>query len=66
MAGGVAETGGINASQWRELLSDSKLQAHTRHHFSSELIALGPLTHVRFNIFPDGGVSRLRLFGRIA
>jgi allantoicase len=24
---------------------------------------LGPVTHVRFNIFPDGGVSRLRLFG---
>jgi allantoicase len=22
------------------------------------------ITHVRFNIFPDGGVSRLRLFGR--
>jgi allantoicase len=27
------------------------------------LIGLGPVTHVRFNIFPDGGVSRLRLFG---
>ena len=26
--------------------------------------ALGDVTHVRFNIFPDGGVGRLRLFGR--
>jgi allantoicase len=25
--------------------------------------AVGPATRVRFNIFPDGGVSRLRLFG---
>ncbi|HKR47404.1 MAG TPA: hypothetical protein VJU59_48385, partial [Paraburkholderia sp.] len=27
------------------------------------IAALGPVTHVRFNIFPDGGVSRLRLWG---
>ena len=27
---------------------------------------LGPITHVRLNIFPDGGVSRLRLFGKVA
>ncbi|WP_423221422.1 hypothetical protein, partial [Burkholderia contaminans] len=26
----------------------------------------GPVTHVRFNIFPDGGVSRLRLWGEPA
>ena len=29
-------------------------------------VALGPITHIRFNIFPDGGVSRLRLWGRLA
>jgi allantoicase len=52
--------------EWREILADSKLQAHTRHRFAKELVDLGPITHVRFNIFPDGGVSRLRLFGRIA
>ena len=28
------------------------------------LADLGPVTHVRFNIHPDGGVSRLRLFGK--
>ncbi|MFP5339424.1 MAG: 6-carboxytetrahydropterin synthase, partial [Gammaproteobacteria bacterium] len=33
---------------------------------SAEQIAkLGPVTHVRLNIFPDGGVSRLRLFGKV-
>jgi allantoicase len=26
---------------------------------------LGPVTHVRLNIFPDGGVSRLRIKGQI-
>ena len=31
-----------------------------------ELARLGPVTHVRLSIYPDGGVSRLRLCGRIA
>jgi allantoicase len=26
----------------------------------------GPATHVRLNIFPDGGVARLRVWGRVA
>jgi allantoicase len=63
--GGVANDGAFQSIDWRELLPMSKLQAHTRHSFVSELNDLGDVTHVRFNIFPDGGVSRLRLFGRI-
>ncbi len=51
---------------WQELLPTTKLQAHTQHLFEAELRAKGPFTHVRLNIFPDGGVSRLRLFGRAA
>lgn len=54
------------ALEWRELLPDSKLQAHTRHVFVDELKTCGEATHARFNIFPDGGVSRLRLYGIIA
>ncbi len=53
------------AVEWQELLSNSKLQAHTRHVFVDEIKDCGAATHVRFNIFPDGGVSRLRLFGRM-
>jgi allantoicase len=41
----------------------TKLQAHTRHFFIDELLADGPLTHVRVNVYPDGGVSRLRVWG---
>jgi len=44
-----------NRSCRRTIFIDSK----------SEVAALGPVTHVRFNMFPDGGVSRLRLFGAI-
>ncbi len=50
---------------WQELLPNTKLQAHTLHEFANEIVDCGTVTHVRFNIFPDGGVSRLRLYGRI-
>ncbi len=51
---------------WPELLPAQKLSADAIHHFDAEaLAALGPVTHVRFNIHPDGGVSRLRVFGRV-
>jgi allantoicase len=42
------------------------LLAHSRHFFDTELAAVGTVSHVRFNIFPDGGVSRLRVYGRPA
>jgi allantoicase len=50
---------------WREVLPRTGLQAHTRHLFEDEIIKTGAATHVRFRIFPDGGVSRLRIYGRI-
>lgn len=55
----------LNAHEvaWLEILPETKLEAHKRHFFSTELIDVGPVTHVRLNIYPDGGVSRLRLWG---
>lgn len=53
-------------STWREVIPRTKLQADTRHDFEKEIQSAGEVTHVRFNIFPDGGVSRLRIFGAIA
>ena len=38
--------------------------ARTRRHVFEQLEDIGDVTHVRFNIYPDGGVGRLRLFGR--
>jgi len=54
-----------NASSltWEEVLPTTKLKANHRHVFK-KLEHVGIATHVRFQIFPDGGVSRLRLFGR--
>jgi allantoicase len=45
------------------ILPQTKLQAHTRHVFRDEIRPAGPTGHVLFSIYPDGGVSRLRLYG---
>ncbi|MBL4657924.1 MAG: allantoicase [Flavobacteriales bacterium] len=50
---------------WKELLPESKLEADREHEFSSEIEESGPFTHVRLRIYPDGGISRLRLFGSV-
>jgi allantoicase len=52
----------FKGADWRELLPRTKLQAHTRHFYEAELRDAGEATHVRFRIYPDGGVSRLRLY----
>lgn len=53
------------SAQWRTLLPESKLQMDHRHEFDAELVELGPVSHVRLSIYPDGGVSRLRLYGHL-
>jgi allantoicase len=65
-------TGGTDSSLitqamfWPTLLGEQKLQMDKQHFFESEIAALGPVTHLRLNIIPDGGVSRLRAWGVIA
>src|SRR4051794_9397760 len=46
-----------------ELLPRTKLQADTRHVFVDELRDAGPVSQLRLNVYPDGGVSRLRVHG---
>lgn len=54
---------GIENANWMTILPQSKLQAHHEHEFESE--SQEAFTHVRLSIFPDGGISRLRLWGTI-
>jgi allantoicase len=63
--GTVTPAEALESAVWREILPKTKLQAHTRHLFDEELAFRGPFTHVRLSIYPDGGVSRLRLFGQV-
>ncbi|MEO0990805.1 MAG: allantoicase [Pseudomonadota bacterium] len=52
-----------DAMFWKTLLDEQRLGPDTEHKYT-DLADLGPVTHVRLNIVPDGGVSRLRLLGR--
>ncbi|HEV7780597.1 MAG TPA: allantoicase [Chitinophagaceae bacterium] len=54
-----------NAIEWTTILPQTKLSADHEHLFEEEIKDKGPFTHVRLSIFPDGGISRLRLWGRI-
>ncbi len=57
---------GLGSAEWAEILPQATLKAHHRHLFAKELQRVGPVSHVRLNIFPDGGVSRLRVHGILA
>ena len=52
--------------RWSEILPKTKLEADTRHFFEQELSSIDNCTHIRLNIYPDGGVSRLRVWGTCA
>ena len=54
--------GSRDGSEWIEVLPRTKLQAHTRHFFRDELAHRGPFSQLRLNVFPDGGVSRMRVW----
>lgn len=55
-----------DAVKWTTILPQSKLSADYEHYFEKEIVSKGPFTHVRLTILPDGGVSRMRLWGRKA
>ncbi|WP_327085969.1 allantoicase [Nonomuraea sp. NBC_01738] len=48
---------------WQDLLPKAPLQPDTAHRFRVAVRA--PATHVRADIYPDGGLARLRLLGTL-
>ena len=55
----------IAGAEWQTLLPQQKLSADNEHEFVQEINKQNAVTHIRLNIFPDGGISRLRIFGKI-
>ena len=49
---------------WKAVLEQTKLKPDHLHVFDTDLVAGLHASHVRLNIFPDGGVSRFRVFGQ--
>lgn len=54
-----------DSRDWRTLLPQVRLSADKTHQFVEQIIDIGAVTHIRLNIYPDGGVSRLRVFATI-
>lgn len=66
IAGGLSQSVVTSSMFWPEILPEKKLSMDAVHDFAmADLLPAGPVSHVRLNIFPDGGVSRLRIFGTI-
>jgi len=59
-------TDGQQEEKWQPIIARTKLYAHREHLFINEIIpkSTETFTHIRLNIFPDGGISRLRAFGK--
>jgi allantoicase len=58
---GVA--GSADGSAWAEVLPRTRIQPDTRHRFP--VVGTSPVTHLRLDVYPDGGLSRFRAFGEI-
>ncbi|MDT5070575.1 MAG: allantoicase [Mycobacterium sp.] len=56
-------TGRDGAGEWFELLPTTELQPDTKHRFLIDDDR--PVTEARLDIHPDGGMARLRLFGKL-
>jgi len=65
-AAGSPEEIAAASEGWPLLLPEAKLEADKVHVFRDGIADLGAIRFVRLNIVPDGGISRLRLIGRLA
>lgn len=54
----------VDDAQWTEVLPATALTGNAHHYRAVGEATRGVYTHVRLNIYPDGGVARLRVFGR--
>ena len=52
------------SKKWKLLLNKAKLNAHKKHNFQNKLMKNKKVNYIRINIFHDGGISRIRAFGR--
>ncbi len=62
-AGAAALSALLSREGWVALLEQSPLRPDTQNLFAAA--PRGPISHVRLNIFPDGGVARFRVFGQV-
>ena len=52
------------SKNWKLLLNKVKLHAHRKHNFNNKLMKNKKINYIRVNIYPDGGISRIRVLGK--
>jgi len=52
------------SKNWKLLLNKVKLHAHKKHNFKNTLMKNKKINYIKINIYPDGGISRIRAYGR--
>ena len=55
----------INSKNWKIFLEKMKLKPHKKHIFKSNINKKNKVNFLKINIFPDGGISRIRAFGKV-
>ncbi len=61
---GKGENNSKNDCKWQELITTTPLTADSRHIFVKQIADIESIfSHVRLNIYPDGGVSRMNVYG---
>lgn len=61
----LAMVEGRVGDDWHVLLPQTPMQPHTRHVFT-DLRRIGDVTHLRVNVYPCGGIARMRAYGQLA
>lgn len=63
--GGNEDSIATQSLYWEEILPPQRMAPDTEFTFIEQLNNIGPISHLRVNIYPDGGLSRLRAYGKI-
>ena len=53
------------SNKWKSLLNKVKLNANKKHSFNNKIMKKNKINFIRINIYPDGGISRIRTFGKV-
>ena len=53
------------SNKWKPILNKVKLNAHKKHSFNNKIMKKNKINFIKINIYPDGGISRIRTFGKV-
>tara|TARA_B110000003_G_scaffold113211_1_gene115779 strand:+ start:172 stop:1161 length:990 start_codon:yes stop_codon:yes gene_type:complete len=64
LEGSNSKSKSLTNLKWKNIIGKKKIKANSHHLFN--VTSKSIFTHIKLNIFPDGGVARLRLYGNIS